>query len=248
VTQLVNRLRGIGPLNSRIFVAAVFTTAFAGLAYVFPEIFGEWFANYLGGPFVLLGVSNILPLGLADDVVRKAGRVTARGVNEVTFVRRIHNSFKAAGMSEEAATAATNAAIRDLYELVELRGYSRLSREIHGAGADPGNLGHLTEARVARGIGAENIEGLEVRFNTHRIDILAHRDPLTGRRAIIEVKDMTDRTNVERKLFDQLPELRTFDPGADMVVYVRSGQVSQIQAYCDATFSFPVIVRAIEGT
>jgi len=66
VTQLVNRLRGIGPLNSRIFMAAVFTTAFAGLAYAFPEIFGEWFANYLGGAFVVLSVYGLTNGGVGS--------------------------------------------------------------------------------------------------------------------------------------------------------------------------------------
>lgn len=38
VVQYVNRLKGIGIVNSRILIGAVFTTAFAGAAYVWPEI------------------------------------------------------------------------------------------------------------------------------------------------------------------------------------------------------------------
>jgi hypothetical protein len=66
----VNRLRGIGILNSRVLVGAVFTTAFAGLAYVWPEIFWGVVLRYMGGTFVFLSVYGLGPSGVSQDAMK----------------------------------------------------------------------------------------------------------------------------------------------------------------------------------
>ncbi len=243
VAQLVNRLKGIGIVNSRILVGAVFTTGFAGLTYVWPEIFGEWFSAYIGGAFVFVSVYNLAPFGFADDVLKKAPRVvTKAGLNDIEgFVKRLYEKF---------GKDVTEGVVRDLDNLVDRPGYTRLVRGIEASLNDPTpNPGRIMEARVAnQAIGASNVEELSRKFAGSEIDIIASPDPITGRRAIVEVTHLTDIENVRRELAKKLPNLRNFDLNADMVVYVRLNLVAELQSWTSSNFEFPVIVRAIPGT
>ncbi len=243
VAQYVNRLKGIGIVNSRVLVGAVFTTAFAGLAYVWPEIFGEWFSAYIGGAFVFVSVYNLAPFGFADDVLKKAPRVvTKAGLNDIEgFVKRLYEKF---------GKDVTEGVVRDLDNLVDRPGYTRLVRGIEASLNDPTpNPGRIMEARVAnQAIGASNVEELSRKFAGSEIDIIASPDPITGRRAIVEVTHLTDIENVRRELAKKLPNLRNFDLNADMVVYVRLNLVAELQSWTSSNFEFPVIVRAIPGT
>jgi hypothetical protein len=80
VAQYVNRLKSIGIVNSRILVGAVFTTAFAGAAYVWPEIFGEWFSAYLGGAFVFVSVYGLGPSGVSQNAMKGVARGVRAGL------------------------------------------------------------------------------------------------------------------------------------------------------------------------
>jgi len=75
--------------------------------------------------------------------------------------------------------------------------------------------------------------------------IVTKPDPITGKRKLVEVKDMTDIENVKDSLNGQLPATHTYDLNADMIVYVKPSQVADIQAWADLQFPFDVEVRGI---
>jgi len=127
VAQYVNRLKGIGILNSRILIAAVFTTAFAAAAYVWPEIFGSWFSNYLGGAFVFMSVYSLGPSGTSQDAIKAAGRAIREGAidGSVEMERRFTAYFdgvmRAYGINPLDGTAGSQRLLRLLEAKTHLK-------------------------------------------------------------------------------------------------------------------------------
>jgi len=70
----------IGIVNSRVLIGAVFTTAFAGAADVWPEIFGEWFSAYIGGAFVFVSLYSLGPAGASQDALKGVSRGIGGGL------------------------------------------------------------------------------------------------------------------------------------------------------------------------
>jgi len=89
VAQYVNRLKGIGILNSKVLMGAVFTTAFAAAAYVWPEIFGEWFSRYMGAAFVVVSVYSLKGAGVGERGLKAIPEAIRLGVIDDSFGQKL---------------------------------------------------------------------------------------------------------------------------------------------------------------
>lgn len=221
IAQLVNRLKGIGILNSRVLLATIFTGAFAAAAYVWPEIFGEWFANYLGGAFVLMSVYNLSGLGLADDVMEKAGRVITRAA--VSDVRStVRSLVERLGVNE------ANRILRECFDVDLVKGYGRVARRVFVNS----ETGAIYEIRVAARKGAGAIERFGKAIPDGEIDILL-RDG-----TIVEVKSGVF-SNFKDELGRQIPNYHEwaksqFGQAKPIEVWVLSSEYSATLSYIDS--------------
>lgn len=82
-------------------------------------------------------------------------------------------------------------------------------------------------------------------LNATEIDILTKEDPVTGKRSMIEVKDMNDPWNVIDELAGKLGHFYEFDPDGGIIIYVRSGQVVFVDTELKKLFSFDFEVKPL---